>query len=274
MPVISTNTAANSALRYLNINSDEQSSSLSKIASGSRITKASDDAAGLAVSTGLTSDITVLGQAATNASQASSILQIADGAMSNISDILERMKALATQSNSGSVTDEEREYLDAEFQELSDEVDGIATGTRYNGDSLLDGTSQFASGVNFMVGTSTSDVISVELGDVSADALGVDGLKVTSQANAEAAITAIDTAIDTVSTERAGVGASMSRFDFRADVIASSIENVEAANSAILDVDVASEQTQLSSAEVKTQAAIAALSTANEMPQNLLNLLQ
>jgi flagellin len=274
MPVISTNTAANSALRYLNINSNEQSSSLSKIASGSRITKASDDAAGLAIATGLQSDVTALEQAATNASQASSILQIADGALSNISDILQRMKALATQSNSGSVTDAQRAYLDAEYQELNSEIDGIAEGTRYNGESLLDGSSDFASGVNFMVGTSTTDVISVTIDSATSADLGIGSTSITSQTNAVTAIGLLDAAIGTVSNQRAEIGASMSRFDFRADTIASSTENMQAANSAIEDVDVATEQTKLSSAEVKTQAAIAALSTANDMPQNLLDLLR
>jgi flagellin len=274
MPVISTNTAANSALRYLNINSNEQSSSLSKIASGSRITKASDDAAGLAIATGLQSDVTALEQAATNASQASSILQIADGALSNISDILQRMKALATQSNSGSVTDAQRAYLDAEYQELNSEIDGIAEGTRYNGESLLDGSSDFASGVNFMVGTNTTDVISVTIEAADSSALSIDSTSITSQANAVTALAALDLAIGQISGQRADIGASMSRFDFRADTIASSTENMQAANSAIEDVDVATEQTKLSSAEVKTQAAIAALSTANDMPQNLLDLLR
>ncbi|SIS60325.1 flagellin [Insolitispirillum peregrinum] len=276
MPVISTNTAANSALRFLNANSSEQSSSLSKIASGSRINKASDDAAGLAISTGLSSDVTTLNQAATNASQASSILQIADGGMSNIADILERMKALATQSNSGSVTDDQRTYLQAEFSELQEEIDGIAKGTRYNGESLLDGTGSMASGVDFMVGTSTTDVISVQIDDVDSTELGVNtsAINVSSQSNAQTALTAIDAAISSISSSRAEIGASMSRFEFRSDTIATSIENTEAANSAITDTDVATEQTKLSSAEVKTQAAIAALSSANEMPQNLLDLLR
>src|ERR1700755_3075349 len=105
MPVISTNTAANTALRYLNQNAADQSSALSKLASGSNITKASDDAAGLAIGTQLASDVSVLGQAQVNASQASSILQIADGGLSSISDILTRMKTLATEAASGNVTD-------------------------------------------------------------------------------------------------------------------------------------------------------------------------
>ncbi|MBO0345521.1 flagellin, partial [Roseibium sp. CAU 1637] len=144
MPVISTNTAANTAVRYLNMNSAQQSESLSKLASGSRITTASDDAAGLAIATKLSSDVTALEQAATNASHGISILQTADAGASNTSDILERMKTLASQAASGTVTDTERTYIQAEFDELMDEIDSISTATRYNGQSLLDGTSDFA----------------------------------------------------------------------------------------------------------------------------------
>ena len=144
MPVINTNTAANSAVKYLNINAAQESSSLGKLSSGSKITKASDDAAGLAISTRISSDITTLQQAATNASQATSILQTADGGASNISDILARMKSLASESASGTVTDDSRTYINSEFTQLTSEIDSIATGTRYSGQSLLDGTSSFA----------------------------------------------------------------------------------------------------------------------------------
>ena len=116
MPVISTNIAANSAVRYLNINSASQTSSLSKLASGSRITQASDDAAGLAISTKISSDVTALRQAATNASHGVAVLQTADGGAANISDILQRMKALASQAASGTVGDTERGFIDTEFQ--------------------------------------------------------------------------------------------------------------------------------------------------------------
>lgn len=403
MPVIATNTAANSALRYLNLNSEAQSSSLSKLASGSRITKASDDAAGLAIGTRIQSDVTVLSQAATNASQATAILQTADGGMARISDILQRMKSLATQSDSGSVTDSERTYIDAEYQELLDEVDGIASSTRYNGVSLLDGTGQYAaattnstvssnwmtdaqvaaianiadadsftittsdgttvsytvsdaydgttgsvslediaasinagdtttptaanvtakvetdsdgrqrlvltgvdgltitgmanstgtaltelgmintagdivggnkSGVNFMVGTSSTDTINVSIADIDATALGLTGTSVSTQANAETALTALDAAIDAVIQARAQVGATMSRFEFRSETIDTTSENLQSAQSAIMDADVAAEKSELSSADVKTQAAIAALTQANQMPQNLLSLLK
>src|SRR5690349_16701274 len=141
MPAISTNTAANSAVHYLNLNSAMESSSLSKLSSGSRITSASDDAAGLAISTRISSDVTTLQQAATNASQANAILQTADGGASNISDILARMKSLASESASGTTTNSSRAYIQSEFKQLIGEVDSIAPGTRYSGTSLLDGTS-------------------------------------------------------------------------------------------------------------------------------------
>lgn len=274
MPVISTNTASNSALRYLNINSENQSSSVSKIASGSRITKASDDAAGLAVGTSLTSDITVLKQAATNASHGSSILQAADGGMSTISDIVQRMRSLATQAQSGSVTDTERDYLDAEFQQLIEEIDGIASGTRFNDDPLMDGTGNWAAGIDFRVGTESTDVINVAISDVSSTGLGVNALDVGTSATAAAALTALDTAVESLSSARADVGALISRFEFRGDMLATSIETTEAAQSAIMDVDVAAEQAELASTKVLTQAAIAVMSQANSMPENLLSLLR
>src|SRR5919206_830756 len=135
-----TNTAANTALRYLSANNMSASSSLAKLSSGSRIVKASDDAASLAVGTKLKADVTALKQAAVNAGQASSLLQVADGGMSQISDILQRMKALAVQSQSGSVSNNERGYIDKEYQGLLTEVHDIATETKFNSSILLDGS--------------------------------------------------------------------------------------------------------------------------------------
>jgi flagellin len=273
MPVINTNTAANSAVKYLNINAAQESSSLGKLSSGSKITKASDDAAGLAISTRISSDITTLQQAATNASQATSILQTADGGASNISDILARMKSLASESASGTVTDDSRTYINSEFTQLTSEIDSIATGTRYSGQSLLDGTSSFATGVNVLVGSSASDTIQVKLSDLKSSTLGIAALDISTQAGATTALTTLDTAISTVSAARATIGAQESRFNFSASSISTQTENLQSANSAITDVDIAAEQAKLSSAEVKTQAAVSAESAANKMPQYLLNLL-
>jgi flagellin len=273
MPVINTNTAANSAVRYLNANAAQESSSLAKLASGSKITKASDDAAGLAISTRISSDVTTLQQAATNASQATSILQTADGGASNISDILARMKSLSSQSASGTVTDSSRAYIQSEFSELTSQIDSIASGTRYSGQSLLDGSSSFASGVSVLVGSDASDTITVSIDSITSSALGIGSLDISTLSGATSALDTLDDAIDTVSAARAKIGAQESRFNFSASSISTQTENLQSANSAITDVDVAAEQAKLSSAEVKTQAAVSAESAANKMPQYLLNLL-
>jgi flagellin len=275
MPVITTNTAANTALRYLNTNSANQSSALSKLASGSRITKASDDAAGLAIGTQLQSDVTALNQASTNAAQATSILQTADGGLSSISDILQRMKALATEAASGNVTDSQRSGdIDTEYQQLLNEVTGITTSTRYAGQSLLDGSSTFASGVNFLVGTSSSDSITVTISSAGLSSLGLTGTSLTTSGAALTLINTLTSAIQTVTQDRASIGAAESRFNFRTQAIATTTENTSSAESTLMDADVASEKSKLSSADVKSQASIAALSQAAKMPSELLSLLQ
>jgi flagellin len=275
MPVIGTNTAANTAVRYLNLNSTAESSSVAKLASGSRITKASDDAAGLAVGTKLQTDVAILQQASTNAAHGSSVLQTADGGAAKIADILERMKSLAAQSLSGAVTDTERAYINAEYTQLISEVDSIASGTRFNGESLLDGTSDFATGVDFLLGTdAATDSLTVTIDDLDSTALALNATTVDTQANADAAATALDAAINLVLTARADLGAQMSRFDYRGEMLDTSIENLDAAQSAIMDTDIAAEQTKLTNAEVLTDASVAALSHANEMAQRLKQLFQ
>ncbi|MFT4254463.1 MAG: flagellin [Caulobacter sp.] len=278
MPVISTNTAANTALRYLNNNSAAQSESLAKLSSGSRIVSAKDDASGLAISTSMNADVTVLNQAATNVTSGTSVLNTADGALSNIADILQRMKSLTAQAQSGSSSSDDISYIDAEYQQLLEEIDDITTSTTFNGIELLSGDSDYYSdgssgGVDFMVGTSSSDVITVKLGDADADALLLEGTSITAS-SASTLMDTIDDAITSISEMRADVGATLSRFEFRGDVISTSLENLESAASAITDVDIASEQTNYTNASTLTSAAISALSKANEMSQSLLKLLQ
>ena len=279
MPVVATNTAANSALRFLNNNSSMASSSVSKLASGSRIVKASDDAAGLAIGTRLKADVTALTQAGINASQGASVVQVADGGLGRIGDVLQRMKALAAQSLSGVPTDTERGFIDAEFQQLVDEVRDIAGTTRFNGQSLLDGNAATA---DYFVGTDVSDTITVDFTDLAAataaftaTALGfVAAIGVQDATGAASAMALIDTAIDTISEARATAGALISRFEFRGQQIATSLENIDAAKSAIMDVDLAAEQSKLVSSQVLVQAAVSAVSQANQIPQSLLRVLQ
>jgi len=277
MPVVATNTAANSALRYLNNNSSAAASSVGKLASGSRIVKASDDAAGLAIGTRLKADVTALTQAGINASQGASVVQVADGGLSRIGDVLQRMKALAAQSLSGVPTDTERGFIDAEYQELVSEITAIADTTRFNGQSLLNGSPATA---DYFVGTDVSDTITVDFQALAtgysafgAATLGVN-LSVGAAGAASAAMDAIDTAINAISEARATAGALISRFEFRGQQIATSLENIDAAKSAIMDVDLAAEQSKLVSNQVLVQAAVSAVSQANQIPQSLLRVLQ
>ena len=206
-------------------------------------------------------------------------MSVADGGLARIADVLQRLKALAAQSLSGVPTDTERGFIDAEFQSLLAEIDGMAATTRFNGDSLLDGT---ATAQSYFVGTDPADTISVNFTSLAggtagttfgATALGL-ASSVATVADATSAMTQVDLAIDTISEARANVGAILSRFEFREQQIATALENVSAARSAIMDVDLAEEQSKLVSSQVLVQASVSALSQANQLPQTLLQLLQ
>ena len=272
MPVISTNNAANSALNYLNNNSSAESSQLSKLASGSRIVNASDDAAGLAIGTQLQATVTTYQQDQTNVQQGTAILQTADGALAQISNILQRMMSLATEAGSGQVTNNQRSQdINTEYSQLQSEITSIASSTRYAGQTVLSGS--FLSNVKFLVATTSSDTISVTVSSVSLNGLGVTG-SVTTASNALTAITALNSAINTVSQDRAKIGAYESRFNFSLQDIQTNVQNISSAQSVIMDADVASVKSALSSTDVKTQASVAALSQAAQLPQELLRLIQ
>jgi len=273
-PALSEHQLSRAELRYLNNNSAAQSESLAKLSSGSRIVSAKDDASGLAIATSMNADITVLNQAATNVTSGTSVLNTADGALSNIADILQRMNALTAQAQSGSSSTDDLSYIDAEYQQLLEEIDEIATTTTFNGVALLDGTSDYAAGVDFMVGTASTDVITVSLDGADSTTLALSGTSITDAASAATNMDLIDTAITTISEMRANVGASLSRFEFRGDVISTSLENLQAAESSISDVDIATEQTNFTNYQTLTSAAISALGQANSMSQSLLKLLQ
>jgi flagellin len=272
MPVISTNNAANSALNYLNNNSNTESSKLAQLASGSRIVNASDDAAGLAIGTQLQASVTTYSQDETNVKQGTAILQTTDGALAQISNILQRMMSLATEAGSGQVTNTQRtQDINTEYKQLQSEVTSIVTSTRYAGQNVLSGS--FLQNVNFLVGTTSADTISVTVGSVSLNSLNVTG-SVTTASDALTAITNINSAINTVTQERAKIGAYESRFNFSLQDIETNVQNISSAQSVIMDADVAQVKSSLSSTDVKTQAAVAALSQASQLPQELLRLIQ
>ena len=275
MPVISTNTSANSALVYLNRNSRDQDKSLNKLSSGSRIVVASDDASGLAVGTRIKSDVTVMKQAGINAVQAQALLKVADGALARVGDILMRMKALSAQALSGSVDTISRGFINTEYQQLMTEIENTADQTEFNNNNILDGSFN----QNFLVGVDATDVVAVNLVTVDSQTAGATALNISTtlvdtQANAVIAFGNLDVAINTNLTDRATLGSLMSRFEFRGDVIATSVESLNAAVSSIMDVDIAQEQTTLTNVQVLTEASIAALAQANQMKSSLLTLVR
>lgn len=274
MPVISTNNAANAALNYLNQNSAKATNLLSQLASGSRIVNASDDAAGLAIGTQLKASVAVYQQASVNVRQGSSILQAADGALAQIGNVLERMLALSAQSASGQVTDAQRTAdIQTEFAALQTEIDSIIKSTTYAGTQLLGNSTALLTSTDFLVGTKSDHTLTVNLGAVETSALG-SSASVDTASNAKTAMGTLTTSIETVTKLRAQVGAYQSQFNFANQVISTNVQNTQAASSVIMDADVASVKADLSSADVKVQAAVAALAQAAQLPQNLLKLIQ
>lgn len=274
MPIITSSNAGATGLTQLEKNSRNQSKSLNKIASGSKIPTAGADAAGLAVGTKIRSDIGALKQAATNTQQAQAMLKVADGALGKVGDILQRMKSLAAQSMSGSVDANSRTMINTEYQQLKSELDGIANQTQFGDTNLTDGTYN----QNFLAGTDSGDVIAADLSTVDsqtgAGGLNVATTDVLNPANAQAAFASLDAAISTNLTDRATLGGMMSRFEFRNDVINSSIESLDAAQSAIMDVDIAAEKTNLTAQNVLTELSLASLAQANKMRASALSLVR
>jgi len=274
MPVISTNNAANAALNYLNNNSSMETEKLSQLASGSRIVQASNDAAGLAIGTQLQANSTVFAQDQTNVAQGTAILQSADGALAQISNVLQRMMSLATEAASGQVTDTQRSQdINTEYTQLKGEITSIVSSTTYAGQTLLSGN--FLSNVKFLVGTNSSNFLTVSVANVSTNKLlGTGSAGVATASSALKSINAINSAIQTVTQNRAKIGAYESQFNFSSQDIATNVQNIQAATSTIMDADVASVKTQLSSNDVKTQASVAALTQAGQLPNELLRLIQ
>ena len=274
MPVISTNNAANASLNYLNINSAQETNKLSQLASGSRIVQASDDAAGLAIGTQLQANAAVFSQDQTNVAQGTSILQSADGALAQISNVLQRMMSLATEAASGQVTDTQRSQdINTEYTQLKTEITSIVNSTTYANQTLLSGN--FLSNVKFLVGTTSTTVLTVSVANVKTSTLlGSASSGIATSTSALSAIASLSTAIQTVTKDRAKIGAYESQFNFSSQAISTNVQNTTASASTILDADVAAVKTQLSSQDVKTQASIAALTQASMLPQELLKLIQ
>jgi flagellin len=270
---VNTNSASINAQRNLSSVTDRLSGNFRRLSTGLRISSAADDAAGLAISERLRSQIRSLDQAKRNANDGISMAQTAEGALNEVSSILTRLRELAIQSSNGSVSNQDKETLDQEFQSLVSEVNRIGASTEFSGIKLLDGST---SSVSFQVGfgtTAGTDTISVSLSAALSTSLSLNSLDIGSGGATTTAITNIDAAINTVSGLRGTLGAVQNRLGSTINNLSITVENLSAAESRIRDVDIAYETAQLTRNQILQQASIAVLGQANSLPQSALSLL-
>lgn len=279
--VINNNLAANTSYRNLNATQNDLSKSLEKLSTGLRINRAGDDAAGLSISEGLKSQITGSAQAARNAQDGISVIQTTEGALTEVHSILQRVRDLAVQAGNDSNNGESRKAITAEATSLVSELDRMSASTNFNGIKLLDKSAGAAGVMSLQVGAGTADQITVDLtgADIKTLAAGLKTDIITTDgfASSTAAATAIgklDTAIGSVSTARASLGASQNRLEHTIKSLNVAGENLQAAQSRIADVDMASEMVKFTKANILSQAGTAMLAQANQSSQGVLSLLR
>lgn len=269
---VNTNIGSINTQRHLYNTTARFQKSMEKLSSGLRINRAGDDAAGLAISEGLKSDIRALDQASRNAADGVSLVQTGEGALDEVSNILVRMKELAEQSLNGTIGDSERTYIDSEYTALTDEIDRIAAATEFNGVSLLSGGGGSVD-IQVGIGSAATDRVAVDLSTNMDSATLTTTTGVDTAANAQTAISEIDAAIDTVSGVRADFGAIQNRLESSIRNIGMTAENLTAANSRIRDVDVAKETSVMTSNQILQQAGVSILAQANMSTSLAMNLL-
>ena len=269
---VRTNLSAMTAYNSLNTTSNALSSTLGRISSGMRITSASDDAAGLAVATKLSVRSDSLEQAMRNANDGISIIQTAEGATNEVTNILTRMRELAVQSSSETMANSERAYVNDEFSQLSAEVGRIASVTEFNGIQLTDGSTTTLS-AQIGIDNNTTSRISVSLGDLRASALGLNSIDLSTVTGAQSAIDAIDAAITSVNGMRSSFGSVQNRLDSSLSNSTNYLENLTAAEGQIMDADFAKESTNMAKQQIMQQAGVAALTQAKNINQSVLSLL-
>jgi flagellin len=283
---VNTNIGSLNAQRNLNKSQSSLSTSMQRLSSGLRVNSAKDDAAGLAIAERMNAQVKGMNVAVRNANDGISLAQTAEGALATVGDALQRMRELAVQSSNSTNSDSDKDSLDKEFGELAKEIQRVLGGTTFNGKHIL---ATDAGSLTFQVGanTTTDDSISITTTNMTSlasittiagtDNAGTGRAKIDSTADATAIATVIDdidTAIDAVNSERATMGASQNRFDSVISNLQSSIENQSAARSRIMDADFASETANMSRAQILQQAGTAMVAQANQLPQQVLKLLQ
>ncbi|MGL4362151.1 MAG: flagellin [Cellulosilyticaceae bacterium] len=269
--VINNNMMAMNSHRQLGINSTNQGKSMEKLSSGQRINRAGDDAAGLSISEKMRGQIRGLNQASRNAQDGISLIQTAEGALDEVHSMLQRMRELAVQSSNDTNTDDDRTALQAEVTALQAEINAIATRAEFNSMKLLDGS---YSSKKLQIGANAGQTIDFAISGVISSIASAITAKIETQTGAEAAITSINTAIKNVSASRSNLGAVQNRLEHTIKNLGNSAENLQSAESRVRDVDMAKEMMDFTKNNVLNQAAQAMLAQANQLPNQVLQLLR
>jgi flagellin len=278
MPVINTNVSALNAQAALAKNSRAMSSAMEQLSTGSRINGADDDAAGMAIGNSMTAQVRGLNQAVRNLNDGVNLLQTADGALTETTNMLQRMRELAVQSASATYSTTQRAYMATEFNALGSQIDRIASETTWNGYTVLTGTTGSTSTgtFTFQSGQTSGQTIDVSITSMTLTAFSMTAtaVGVSTVASASTAISQIDSAINLVNSQRATIGAAVNRLTYAADNMTNISANVSASRSTIVDTDYATASTNLSKAQIIQQASTAMLAQANQQPQTVLALLK
>ncbi|MDT8300434.1 MAG: flagellin [Sedimentisphaerales bacterium] len=270
MLIIKNNLMSANATRHLGNSYNALASSVERLSSGLRINSAKDDAAGLAVRELMRADIAVIEQAVRNAQDGISLLQTMEGAMATIDDALVRMQQLAEQAATGSYSSAQRAIMESEFQEMRNEIDRVAGSTEFNDIKMLDNSAT----VSIHIGKLSTDSVSITGSNVTSasSGLNITNLTISSAASAQSAVTALDSAISIKDTARGTFGYKMNRLENAISVLNIQVENLQAAESRISDVDVASEMAEMTKNQVLAEAGMSMLAQANIIPQTALKL--
>jgi len=276
--IINTNISAIAAQNSLRSSSLNQQTSMERLSSGLRINNAKDDAAGLAISTRMTAAIRGMDAAMRNANDGISMAQTAESALGSVTNMLQRMRELAVQATSDTVSSIEKGYLNTEYSQLLEEINRIGANTEWNGDKILDQSGGLTSGSGvyvFQIGANSGQTISVTIDNMSTSGAfsGVSSA-ISSAAAASSAISTLDDAIDAIADQRARIGAAINRLTYAADNLSNISQNVSESRSRVLDTDYAKASSELARTQIIQQAATAILAQANTDQQTVLQLLK
>ncbi|MGI4731951.1 MAG: flagellin [Janthinobacterium lividum] len=272
MTVIATNISALRAANASNSANNMLSQAMNRLSTGSRINSAKDDAAGLAISSSMTAQIRGMTQGIRNANDGASMAQTADGALDEVTNMVQRVRELAVQSASGTYSDTDRADMQTEVTALQTQITSTLSNTKFNGVTLFDGSAGTAGSVTIQTGSTATDTVKLDL--TALTLTGATGVDVSTQSGASSALATLDTALTTINTKRAGLGAAESQLSSVVNNMTSVVTNLTAAKSQISDTDFSAETANLAKAQILSQASTAMLAQANQSQQGVLKLLQ